>query len=402
MSHVSYLFRGRNVLITAVSLMLLALMVVGVYKYRSPPETVSEQMLLPWGVMVVGYVFFAIMSGGIIDSAIIQSYILRDPHAADRLKRTAWTAMAVLVPGILLVFSDVLHPGKAAWFYLGFNPKSRIAWNALLYLIYAASLAALLIALIRGWAPGEQRTKLLAGITLVTSINLEMNLGLAFGMNIAVPAWYGVYTGIFFVLAAFVLGSSLELLTCSRKECATAGLRRMVLWEHLAAVASTAMIVFWSLLALYSWGLAQPLVGDIIKGYMSGYFWIGYVLPGFAIPAAITILHLLDARNTPSTTLLRTSGALAIIGIAMLLLVPFNYGGQALKLQENPMYATLAPYATQEPHIDPAEMLSEYLYSWEILAFIGAFGLATLLYMFGNALLPLNPGERPRRLLLLK
>lgn len=391
---------GRVVL-WVFSLALTILMVAGIAAYRV--STGDEQAIIPWGMMVVGYVFFAIMSGGVADSTIITAYIIKRSRSYPELRRNIYTALAVLVPGIVLVFSDILHPGRSYWFYLGFNIKSRIAWNALLYIIYAGFLAALLVVLIRRGEEGAEAplTKGLAFATLVASVNLEMNLGMAFGSNIAVPTWYSVYSGMLFIACAFALGGAwLALTNRVRLEGIVSAEEwwredRRIAAEIAITVLTVGFVVLWGLLGLYSWGLAEGFTMEVAKGDYAAYFWLGYVVLGFITPLALAILVLLKEGKG---RILQLAGLLVIIGIAVLLAVPYNYGGQHYRLEVNQLYGQLALGLGDAQ----AYTLEEYLANPETLAFIGGFGLAILLDLIGPILLPLKPGDKPRRLWILK
>ena len=391
---------AKNIARISLSILLVAIMVIGVYQYRSPREPVHEIAILPWGPTVIGYIFFAILSGGIADSAIIHTYLEKNPASQALLRKSLYTALAVLVPGILLVFSDILHPEHSTWFYRGFNPLSRIAWNAILYLLYGGSLLVLLLVLIRNNSNIDKPlVKLLALATIATSINLEINLGMAYGVNIAVPAWYGVYSGILFVVAAFALGSAWEIILATRKpesirDYEYKTLLRSYTWENLFSVITLVLIVFWGLLALYSWGLTAPLAEQILVGGLSLYFWIGYVLLVVVIPLISSTAYLYERI---STSILRVALALQVVGIAILLLVPFNFGGQYLRIEQNTLYRQLGIGIEGDTSLN--HLLTSYLYSPEILAFIGALGVWLLLQIVGEKLLPLLPGKEPEKAL---
>ena len=381
----------------AASLALAAVMAFGVATYRVTPP--HEQQTIPWGMMVVGYVFLAIMSGGIADSAVLRVYLKGKAVDVKTFRRSLYTALAVLIPGIILVFSDILHPSRSYWFYLGFNPKSRIAWNAILYVVYGVLLALLLVALIRGRDPREPLVKALAAAMFVSSINLEMNLGMAFGSNIAVPVWYGVYSGMLFVTAAFALGAAWELATSRARlagilEAGEAAERdKDYAVELIAAVLAVGFIVLWGVLGLYSWGLASSYVHELTAGRLAPFFWLGYVLPALVAPLALLPSHL-QGRLGPWAA--RLTALLVILGLAVLIAVPYSYGGQAHRLQALETYAALSSALGYE------ESVLAYLLSPETAAFLGAFGLALILDYAGAKLLPLAPGERPRRLLIFK
>ncbi len=391
---------GRAILLALASALTLA-MIVGIAMYRASAG--DEQAVIPWGMMVIGYVFFAIMSGGIADSSIITAYIIKGPRGYPMLRRNLYTALAVLIPGIVLVFSDILHPSNSHWFYLGFNPKSRIAWDAVLYLVYAAFLVSLVIVLIRrGEEVASPLAKALAFATLVASINLEMNLGMAFGSNIAVPAWYSVYSGMLFIACALALGAAWMALTdrvrlagiLSSEEWKSE--ERRVAAEIALTVLTVGFVVLWGLLGLYSWGLAEDFIDEVVKGSYAGFFWLGYFVPGLLLPLAVATLVLLEGRGS---RLLPLTGALVIIGIAVLLAIPYGYGGQHYRLEINELYQTLAARLAEDSE---AYTLADYLLNPETLAFIGGFGLALLLDLIGPLILPLKPGEEPRRLWILK
>jgi len=388
---------AKTVAKLSLSILLIVVMIIGVYEYRSPKEPSPEMAILPWGPTVIGYIFFALLSGGIADSAIIHTYLEKNKASRVLLGRSLYTALAVLVPGIALVFSDILHPENAAWFYRGFNPLSRIAWNAVLYLLYGGSLLLLLLVLARSRGDVDKPlAKLLALLVLATSVTLEVNLGMAYGVNIAVPAWYGLYTGILFVVAAFTLGSAWELVTSRKPESIDAEdyrkLARSYTWENFYSTIILALVVFWSLLALYSWGLSAPLVVEITRGSISPYFWVSYILLALIIPLVSTTTYLLEktSRNT-----LRITLALQVLGIAILLLVPFNFAGQYLRIEQNPLYRQLA--IRIEGEITSSQLLNNYLYSPEILAFIGALGLWLLIQTIGEKQLPIQPPRRNTR-----
>lgn len=384
----------------AFSLVLTLLMATGIAAYRV--HTGDEQAVIPWGMLVVGYVFFALMSGGIADSTIITAYIIKRPRDYPELRRNLYTALAVLIPGVVLIFSDILHLEHTHWLYLGFNVMSRIAWNALLYLIYGGFLIALLLVLIRRGEEGAETplAKGLAFATIVASINLEMNLGMAFGVNIAVPTWYSVYSGILFIASAFALGGAWLALT-NRIRLEGIALKeewgredRRIAAEIAITVLTVGFVVLWGLLGLYSWRLVEDFIVEVVKGDYAVYFWLGYVVLGLIAPLTLATLVLLRGRGG---RILQLAGILAIVGIAVLLAVPYTYGGQHYRLEVNQLYGQLAAGLLGE-----APTLSEYLANMESLAFIGGFGLALLLDLIGPVLLPLKPGEKPRRLWIFK
>ncbi|GAB6147524.1 NrfD/PsrC family molybdoenzyme membrane anchor subunit [Stetteria hydrogenophila] len=392
--------RTLRLALWAIAAVLTILMVVGIAEYRA--ETGDEAAVYPAGTMLLGYTFFALMSGGINDSALICAYILGKPEEYRGLRRDLLTALAVLIPGVVLIFSEIAHPEHAQWLYLGFNVESRIAWNAVLYIVYGLFLIALLLYLIvRGEeAAGTPAAKTLAFLALAASLILEANLGMAYGANVSILPWFGVFSSMLTVAAAFALGAAWLALTGRiRLEGVLAGEEaekwcRKCAKELIITLTALAYVILWGLVGLYSWGMTKDYVSIVVSGELASYFWLGYVLVGTIIPIAIAVA----AAKGRARTALPLAGVLAVIGIAAFLLVPYNYGAQYFRATTNEFYATLAA----KLGVAEEYTVSHYLTGPETLAFIGGFGLALLLDLIGESLLPLKPGEKPRRLWILK
>ncbi len=341
---------------TITGIILAFLFIVGIALYRAGEG--GEQALIPWGMMVVGYVFFALASGGVFDSMAIR--LLRgDEEAETHAGLLAWSSLALLVPGIILVLSDVLHPTAAPYFYLSLNPESRIAWNAVLYLLYGGGLLAFtLLVHLRG-ASGPLARRI-AAITLAFSLLLEANLGMAYAVNVAVPAWYASMAPILFVAIGFAIGSGFTILTL-RLAGVTTSLLRDYAGELRYTLLAVVFIAGWSLVGMAAWGDAKATAVEVVAGRVAPVFWLGFTVTGVLVPLVI-------ASRRPIA-----AGLLAILGLALYLAVPFNYAPQATRLEVNPFYMLLA-------HAGPAEAgLWGYIVSPETLAFIGGLGVWLLL-----------------------
>ncbi len=339
--------------ILGLGIILTILFIAGIAGYRI--QGAPEQALLPWGTMVVGYTFFALASGGVFDSMAIR--LLREGRGlgGDVIGALAWSSLALLIPGVILVFSDILHPGKSYHFYLSFNPESRIAWNAVLYTLYGLGVIAFIVYTMIMGKGVNTTSKRIALATLFFSLLLEANLGMAYGVNIAVPAWYTAMAPILFISASLVLGSAFTILTLRLEG-------KQIIKDYIEelryAILATLFIIGWSLVSMSGWGDAKETALRILTRLPeAGFFWIGYILVGVVTP-------LILSNRT------KTIAALAaIIGVALYLVVPFNYIPQETRLEVNPFYNLLSE--ASGIHVE----LTSYILSYETLAFIGGAGV---------------------------
>ncbi len=377
-----------------VGLVLTLLYAYAVYRYQTLSEASPLHALVPWGLMVTGYIMFAFSSGGVFDSMAIRLVFYGEEHEARAARRLMWLALALLIPGVVTVFADLLHVEHSPWIYLGFNPSSRMAWNGVLYVLYAVFLlAALLYAIRRGdeallTRPG----KALLVCGLVTSLALEYNLAMVYGVNAAVPGWLAAPAGILGVALAFLLGAAWTVIGLGiegEEEARRAAAREMTL-----AAAAVGFLTLWTLIQEWSWGLAKPAEEIMVSGKLAVVFWPAVVL-GILVP--LFTGYPLSRRGRVAGAV---AAAITVFGL-FLLLHGITAAGQVARLEALETYNTLSIHALGAGYVD--EALHELLASPpELLAVVGEFGLWMLLYAAGLAVLALRPGEKPRRLLVFR
>ncbi|AEM38952.1 Polysulphide reductase NrfD [Pyrolobus fumarii 1A] len=378
-----------------IGVVLSALFAYGVYSYQVATGG-APLALAAWGAMVAGYTFFALMSGGVFDSLAIEAAILGKRDALKLARKLVWLALATLIPGILLVFADLTMMQNSMWIWLGFNPASRIAWNGVLYLLYGGfALATLLYVIMRGEESLATRTgKLLLLGGLAASILLEYNLGMAYGVNFAVPGWWAAPTGILFVVLAFLLGSAWTLLVM--ETIGPGGEDAVKAWEEYKkgtvlemglAAAALLYILLWVTVQQLAWTPASTVV-SMGTGYIAAVIAV-VVLAGL-VPLAVA------AARVKSRGTLVTVATLVIIAVLVYMIFPFNTVPQLARID------ALATYASLESYVHIEEVVAELLAYTEILAVIGGFGVFALLYGLGLKLLALEPGEKPKRLIVFR
>ncbi len=353
-----------RILLPIIGALLTVAFMAGIAGYRVMGE--ATQDLIPWGMMVAGYVFFALASGGVFDSMAFRMLSGERGISESEVKALAWGSIALLLPGIILVFADILHPEAFYYFYTSFQAESRIAWNAVLYLVYAAAAFLFLVHILRGgFNPESRRTRLLLAAGMIASLVLEANLGMAYGINIAVPAWYASMAPIVFVAASLVLGSAFTIVIARLY-----GFHGRLVESYSRELRYTLLvlvfIIGWSMVAMAGWGDAKETVGYMLARMpYAAFFWVGFIAVG------VIVSFILSRRNPFA------SAITAILGAVVYLAIVFNFIPQYARLFTNPMYNLLASSRMEEIG------LYHYLVSYEALAFIGGFGLWLLLQLYG-------------------
>ena len=393
-------------LLFIISLVLLAIMIYGIYEYKTMREASPMHALAPWGLMVTGYVFFAFSSGGVYDALAIRLGLYCEEEAKHIARKTLWLALALIVPGIVLVFADLLHTGNSLWIYLGFHPSSRIAWNGVLYIVYVGfALATLVYTIRRGEEALVSRTgrALLIG-GLLSSLTLEYNLSLAFRTNMAVPAWFTAPLGVFGIALAFLLGAAWTIiglgligttLTQLPQELWRKCCQKGVAKELAGMAVATGFFTAWILVQQHSWGLSKPAAHMLLAGSLAPVFWASAILA-----IAVPIMLGLYAASRASRGAALAASIATILG-GFLLYHSIVAAGQASRLETLQTYKALAYNAVTGDSV--AKALHELLASRpEALAVIGGVGLWLLLFILGLRLLAIEPEEKPRRLLIFR
>ncbi|ABM80242.1 NrfD/PsrC family molybdoenzyme membrane anchor subunit [Hyperthermus butylicus] len=385
--------------------LLTVLFIYGIYSRQTLSEASPLHALAPWGLMVTGYVFFAISSGGVYDALAIRVAILGQREARNEIRKLLVLALALLVPGIALVFADLLHIEHSLWIYLGFNPESRIAWNGILYIVYAAFLLATMVYVFNkgedSLYTGLGKALLVGG--LLASLALEYNLALAFGYNVAIPGWFAAPLGVFNIALAFMLGAAWIAIGLGVVARAASKLS-LEEWRHnipsvskeLAGMAlAVGFITGWMLLQQTGWGLAEKTAEILTSGELAGLFWLSILL---AVIVPISLGLIATWRKAGAALLL--ASVLAVLG-GFTLLHSVVAAGQVVRLEALEDYHALALHSIGENYAE--EALHELLTSRaELASVIGAIGLWLLLYVLGLQILAVEPYEKPRRLLLFR
>ncbi len=159
-----------------------------------------------WGILIVGYVFFAITTSGLCLASSLGTVFGIDRFRPLE-KRHAILAVLSLVTAFGLIALDLHYPVRMV---LGavFNPSptSPMWWMGMVYGIYLCFL------LVEVWSMFSHHPRIhQAACTCSTGAALvaPTTLGAVFGVLAARPFWHGIFTPVLMTSSAFLAGASL-------------------------------------------------------------------------------------------------------------------------------------------------------------------------------------------------
>lgn len=161
--------------------------------------------MVPWGMLIAGYVFFAASATGVglIGSlAHVFGY-----HSWDALgKRPLFLAAALLLPGFGLIGIELGNPFHMIWILFSPNLSSGIWWMGSLYSIYLALLIA--ECYFSQTNPHHKNEKLISTLSFLTKIAAVSNLGAIFAFLHARPFWQGGLYPVLMIVTAVLSGAA--------------------------------------------------------------------------------------------------------------------------------------------------------------------------------------------------
>jgi Ni/Fe-hydrogenase subunit HybB-like protein len=281
-----------------------------------PPgwEVFGTTPTVEWGVLIIGYVGFAIMTSGLCLASSLGTVF-----GVDRFrpleKRHAILAVLCLTSAFGIIALDLHWPIRLVFgAILAPSPSSPMWWMGVCYGGYLGLL------LVEVWSMFSDHPRLhqwactlAAGMAIVA----PTTLGAVFGVLVARPSWNGPFTPLLMVASAFVAGVSLLGIVLAivvrlrrsgferAERLAVPGLR----WLLVIGLVVIAILLVRSVVA----GLDGDVRGlretteAVLFGPLAIPFWVLRVGVGLALPM---LLMIVPVTRTPTGLLLASAGAL--------------------------------------------------------------------------------------------
>ncbi|HYO44444.1 MAG TPA: NrfD/PsrC family molybdoenzyme membrane anchor subunit, partial [Candidatus Limnocylindrales bacterium] len=189
---------------------LLALMaVMGLAAIVSLPpgwEVFGTTPAFEWGLMIIGYVFFAIMTSGLCLASSLGT-VFGIERFTPFEKRHAVLAILSLSTAFLIIALDLHYPVRMIFGAVFVpSPSSPMWWMGV---FYGAYLVVLLVEVWSMFTPHPRIHQYACTLAAVIAILAPATLGAVFGVMNAKAFWFGIFTPVTMVASAFLAGTAL-------------------------------------------------------------------------------------------------------------------------------------------------------------------------------------------------
>lgn len=193
----------QNRLLLAAAFLVLLGLAGAVNKLVQGEHALGTTDLVPWGVLIAGYVFFAAAGTGVglISSA---GHVFGIKVLEPLGTRGLFLALSLLVPGFALIGIELGNPFHMIYIILSPNLSSGIWWMGTLYSAYMVLLAVeCYISQKQGHSP-----RVLSLVAYITKTAAVANLGAIFGLLAVRSYWHGAYFPVYMVMTAIASGAA--------------------------------------------------------------------------------------------------------------------------------------------------------------------------------------------------
>jgi len=347
-----------------------------------PPgwEVLGTSPTFEWGLLIVGYVFFAITTSGLCLASSLGT-VFGIERFRPLEKRHAVLALLCLTTAFGIIALDLHYPIRMVFgAMLVPSPSSPMWWMGVFYGIYLCVLVVEVWSMFTNHPRIHQVTCTMAACTAIVA---PATLGAVFGVLVARPFWHGPFTAILMVASAFLSGTALlGVVFYAVHRLGLAGAER---------AASLALPAIRSLLAIGLVVVALLVARQVIAGLTSGQpaffeattalvagplawqFWGLRVAFGLAAPI---LLLAMPATRTPIGT---GVASLLAIGGVFVDRMTFVTAGQIAPTSAAGNVA--APFATYSPSLV------------EIAIILGALAFVALGYTLAERYLDLAESD---------
>jgi Ni/Fe-hydrogenase subunit HybB-like protein len=333
-----------------------------------------------WGLMIIGYVFFAIITSGLCLSSSLGT-VFGIERFRPFEKRHAILAILSLTTAFLIIALDLHYPVRMIFgAMLVPSPASPMWWMGVFYGAY------LVVLVVEVWSMFTDHPKIhqyACTMASVIAIFAPATLGAVFGVMNAKAFWHGPWTPVLMVCSAFLAGTALlsivfyvvhRLKLADWQSAATIALpsARLLMAIAIAIVGALTVRYVVADLSGEERGLREAMIATL-TGPLAWQFWLR-VIGGLIVPA---VLITLPIARRPETML--AAGILVLGGVLVDRYV-FVAAGQVAPVTT--LAGTAAfPYATYSPSMV------------ELSIIVGACAFMAFCYTLAERYLDMGEGD---------
>jgi len=344
-------------------------------------EVLGTSPTFEWGILITGYVFFAITTSGLCLASSLGT-VFGIEMFIPLEKRHAILALLSLVTAFGLIALDLHYPVRMVFgAVLSPSPFSPMWWMGVFYGVYLMFLITEVWSMFTGhW----QLHRFACVLSSITAVLAPTTLGAVFGVLAARPYWHGAFTPPAMVTAALLSGIALLGIVF-----ALVHRFRLAGWERATTLAIPAlrlllMIVLPVTVLVVAWQMMFGLYGvvpgladatkAILVGPLAFQFWVFRVFLGLAVPLALVLW---PRTRTPAG--LFAASCFTFLGLFADRMIFVNAG------QIAPGTAVAGVVSSPWAEYTPSLV--------EISIMVGAFAFFALFYTLAERYLPMGEHE---------
>jgi Ni/Fe-hydrogenase subunit HybB-like protein len=355
------------------SLFIIAGLTAGVYATMTGLQVAyGTTRLVPWGILISSFAFFAITSTGLcLIAAISHAYGVTPLRPLG--SRAVYLAIVTTVAAFMLLAFSVESPWRLIYYNaVSPNLTSNIWWLSTLYGIMAGCLFMRFAFLVSG----SQGLALTFGIiAAVMAVGANNNLGGLFTLAADPPIWFGVQLLVLFLASAVLSGTAAVIIFTV---LAYKLRQQNIVGEVYKALETAATIMalmvgivlvvtiarFYTMFFSDSPDPGIAAARALINGPLAVNFWIFEILTGLIVPLALVLV-----TKTKSIWAMTLASCMALVG-AYVQRFDLVYSGQIV------------------PKFFGWNELPQFLHYFpsgaELLVVLGAFGLIGFGFLMGE------------------
>jgi Ni/Fe-hydrogenase subunit HybB-like protein len=330
---------------------------------------------VPWGLLIVAYVFFVVTSTGLCLVSSI-GHVFGVQSMMPIAKRSVFLSIATILAGFFVIAFEIKLPWRMAIYnVISPNLTSNIWWMGTLYGIY---LVLMLFEFLFLNLENHKPAVAFGFGGAVAGIAAHSNLGAVFGLLMGREFWHGPYMSIYFIASAMMTGTAVIILfhylaSKVNGEPLDSGVRESLNVTRKLAILLISVIAFFTIWKMVSGLAGQPggkyeAVMAMISGPYAFNFWFFEIGLALVLP---TVLFL-QSRGQ-NLKLMTIASAIMVLGI-FIMRYDLVLGGEIV-----PVFHELGVNEYQH-------LLSYTPTLHEIIITLGGFGVASFLFLIGEKL----------------
>ena len=274
--------------------LLLALLVAGIYGVgaifvRGHGATTNTGSLVPWGLQIATYLYFALISAGCTFVNFFGERFYHDEYAPFA-PRIVFAGLVTAAAGFLSLASEMGHLERMFYFMISPNPASPMFWMSVWYTLYLAMKLVEFYTIQSG-----RHSELVSWGTFVVAVVTYCTLGSLLGTVSSRPYYHSALLPVHFLFLGTLSGAALALLLAALKK--GSGLRPFV---HFCRI-GLALVLISSSVRLLT-GLADSMAGGaVFRANFANDFFFG-ILAAIVLP--LIVLWRSDRRGWLAATAL--------------------------------------------------------------------------------------------------